>query len=206
MNEYLFKLTLLFIPGVWAVTVLDHLIIHREWKLEHWIRYSVLTSLGAYGAYSFLLWCASKIFAVSDATNFNLSLNKGAAALDFFEIGTVSVIAVVIAWGIACGIEKNWLFQLAKKAGLSSLDSPYSVFHQIMRNDLNQSWVRIRDLKNDLMYQGWIQRYSDDPMQNELYLRDVKVYGNKSGEYYYEADSVFLAFCKESHTIEREIQ
>jgi len=56
------------------------------------------------------------------------------------------------------------------------------------------------------MYQGWIQRYSDDPMQNELYLRDVKVYGNKSGEYYYEADSVFLAFCKESHTIEREIQ
>ena len=206
MNEYLFKLTLLFIPGVWAVTVLDQLIIHREWKLEQWIRYSVLISLGAYGAYSSLLWCSSELFGVRSSTNFTLSLNKSAATLDFREICFVSFIATIVACLIARKKKKNWLFRLAKWLKVSPLDSPYSVFQQIMRNDLNQSWVRIRDHKNNLVYQGWIQRYSDDPERDELYLRDVKVYDNRSGEFYYDADSVFMAFCKECHTIEREIQ
>ena len=63
-------------------------------------------------------------------------------------------------------------------------------------------WVDVRDHKHDLVYECWIQVYSDPYQDRELLLRDVKVYRNSTGEYLYDLDAVYLSRSKDELTIE----
>jgi hypothetical protein len=46
-------------------------------------------------------------------------------------------------------------------------------------------WVVIRDIQNDLMYQGWVESFSDGLDNNEILLRDVKVFRNSDQDFLY---------------------
>lgn len=63
-------------------------------------------------------------------------------------------------------------------------------------------WVTVRDHKNDLIYDGWVQAFSDDSRDAEVLLRDVSVYKNSTGEKLYQVGGVYLSRNREDISIE----
>ena len=63
-------------------------------------------------------------------------------------------------------------------------------------------WATVRDLQNNLMFQGYIRAFSDVEDPAEILLTQVCVYNEKTGERLYEADTIYLARDKSNLTIE----
>ena len=78
-------------------------------------------------------------------------------------------------------------------------ESVWDYFHNKDKNE----WVTIRNKKNDLMYVGWIEVFSDDATAyDELVLREVTVYKNSTAEKQYEVDEIYISSKREDLTIE----
>ncbi|MBF8276038.1 MAG: hypothetical protein HW390_1111 [Candidatus Brocadiaceae bacterium] len=71
-----------------------------------------------------------------------------------------------------------------------------------MLNIKGTVWVAVRDHKNNLIYDGWVQAFSDDSKDAELLLRDVSIYNNDSGECLYQVGAVYLSRKREDISIE----
>tara|TARA_B100001245_G_scaffold173899_2_gene132317 strand:+ start:34374 stop:34610 length:237 start_codon:yes stop_codon:yes gene_type:complete len=69
-------------------------------------------------------------------------------------------------------------------------------------NSDDVNWITVRDLENDLMYDGWIQAFSDNSKEAEVLLGDVRVYRNSSGELLYEVGSQYLSMDRSNIVIE----
>ena len=69
-------------------------------------------------------------------------------------------------------------------------------------NSNETEWVTIRDLKNNLVYDGWIKAFSEDSRNPEILLRDVTVYNNSSAEELYEIDAQYLKLDSECISVE----
>lgn len=64
-------------------------------------------------------------------------------------------------------------------------------------------WVFVRDHKQDLVYYGWIQAYSDPGESREMLLRDVDVYDNTGeGNLLYSTPVLYLARAEGDLSIE----
>jgi len=59
-------------------------------------------------------------------------------------------------------------------------------------NSEKMEWVVIRDIKNDLMYEGWIKAFSDSTEKDEIFLRDVRVFKNSTSEELYDIPGLYL--------------
>ncbi len=69
-------------------------------------------------------------------------------------------------------------------------------------NSPDTEWVTIRDISNNLMYDGWVQAFSDNSKEAELLLGDVAVYKNDTGEHLYDIDSQYLSLDRNNISIE----
>ena len=75
------------------------------------------------------------------------------------------------------------------------------VWEFLFNSDLPE-WVTVRDLKNDLAYEGWVHAFSDTCEPNELFLRDVKVIRNSTGDELYSIGGLYLSRERAELTIE----
>ena len=55
-----------------------------------------------------------------------------------------------------------------------------------------REWVVIRDPDQELMFEGWIELYSESHERDEFFLRDVKVYRNSTGVELYSTPGIYL--------------
>lgn len=65
-----------------------------------------------------------------------------------------------------------------------------------------KDWTIVRDLKNDIMYLGYITAYSETEKDRELIIKDVSVYKNSTGEYILNSSDIYLSIEKNNITIE----
>lgn len=63
-------------------------------------------------------------------------------------------------------------------------------------------WVTVRDHKNDLVYDGWVQAFSNDSREAEMLLRDVSVYKNSNAERLYQVGALYVSRKSEDISIE----
>ncbi|MDO5569154.1 MAG: hypothetical protein Q4G04_03490 [bacterium] len=61
-------------------------------------------------------------------------------------------------------------------------------------NGKEDFYVIIRDVENNLTYQGYPQAFSKDHTEAELLLINVKVYRYEDSEFLYEIDSMYHKF------------
>ena len=60
----------------------------------------------------------------------------------------------------------------------------------------------VRDVKNELMFAGWIRAFSDYETPREILLRDVRVFKNSTGEPLYRVAATYLSRNNEDWTVE----
>ncbi|HEX4300312.1 MAG TPA: hypothetical protein VH327_05520, partial [Gammaproteobacteria bacterium] len=75
-------------------------------------------------------------------------------------------------------------FNISNKYGDENL---YSFFLQ------NRNWLYVRDIENNLTYEGLLVSYSENDLIQEIVLSQVTVYSYKDSEKYYSVPSVYLS-------------
>ena len=93
------------------------------------------------------------------------------------------------------------IFKVARKFNVSKKYGDVDVWSYVMNME-KQEWFIVRDLQYDIMYEGWIQVFSDSTENDELFMRDVKVYRNSTGDALYETPGLYLPRKREGLTIE----
>ncbi|ACJ82891.1 conserved hypothetical protein (plasmid) [Bacillus cereus AH187] len=129
------------------------------------------------------------------------SLVNKQASIDIKEVVIATFVAILLAFVISTILNRKFLHKLAKKIGVSKKFGQLDVWSYVF--DSPQSvWVIIRDLENDLMYQGWVEAFSDTFDNNELFIRDVDVYRNSDAQKLYSMQAVYITKDKSNLIIE----
>ncbi|MBM4056201.1 MAG: hypothetical protein FJ264_16335 [Planctomycetes bacterium] len=123
------------------------------------------------------------------------------ATINFKEIVFVTILSIPIGFLFTFLLNYKVLFRVAHKLKISKKFGDLDVWSYIM-NSKTPEWVVIRDIENDLMYEGWIEAFSDSTGVDELFLRDVKVYKNSTAEECYEIPGLYLPRKRENLIIE----
>ena len=215
LSEFVLRALLLFLPGIICAFVVDALTVHRDRKPFDLILLSFVFGMAAYFEYWLIVrttgpWinqhfgnCLESIFGAKFPTQFIFlnALQDKTKTLSFSEIGFVC------------------LTSFAQGLILSALDT-YKIPHRLARalritrrsgeldvwgftfNSPNIQFATIRDLKNDLVYDGWIQSFADDAKNSELLLRDVAVFRNSDGNFLYSVGALYLCIEPKNVAIE----
>lgn len=203
ISEFAFKLLLLFFPGILCAYLIDQLTVHRPREAFFFLLQSFVCGIACYFTYwagvSLAGWACST-FTCPEVT-FLRALTDGTLPFSFREIAFVSIVAVVIACIVSVASRFKVLNRCARKVGLTKKFGELDVWGYLL-NMPEVAWVTVRDHKNDLIYDGWVQSFSDDSKDAELLLRDVSVYKNESGERLYQVGAVYLSRDREEISIE----
>lgn len=196
MSEFTFRLILLFIPGIIACIIVETLTVHKEIKIFRFILYSLIL-----GFLCYLLWyvigaITSKVLGLNIANRvyfFNALVNKN-NPIKINEIIFVTFLSLPLGFIISVTINYKLLFRIAQKLRISRKYGDTDVWSYILNSNA-PAWAVIRDIENDVIYEGWIQAFSDstDSLEvNELFIRDVKAYKNSTGEFMYQSPATYL--------------
>jgi hypothetical protein len=129
------------------------------------------------------------------------ALSDVSKSIDFWEILKVSLLSIATGYLVTALINHKILNKIAKFLRVSKKFGDLDVWSFIM-NSKNIEWVIIRDIEVNLMYEGWVELFSDSTEEDELLLRDVRVFENSSGRELYQTPGLYLPRKREKITIE----
>ncbi|MFI5398319.1 MAG: DUF6338 family protein [Candidatus Binatia bacterium] len=193
MSELSVTLTLLLFPGVICALLVEQLIPTREWSSFRFPLYSFVLGFACYLIYAIILaglqcrWPPDvsfvKVLASKDATAVYSSLS---------EIFCVTLLALPVAAVVSFVLNHKWLHKVAAAINVTQKFGDLDVWAFVFNSNVTE-WVTVRDIKNDLMYQGWVHAFSETSAPNELLLRAVRVFRNSTGDELYETDALYLS-------------
>ena len=203
MSEFAFKVLLLFFPGVLCAFLVDHLTIHRRRDPFFFLLHAFVLGLISYFLYWLGLSLAHLIWPhkVSPSVNFLKSLTDTGTTFCFQEIAWVAGVSILLALIIAPLYRFKILHRTASLLNLTTKFGDLDVWGYML-NMKAVVWVTVRDHKNDLVFDGWVQAFSDDSKDAELLLRDVSLYRNSTGERLYQVGALYLSRKREDISIE----
>ncbi len=198
INDLLIRIGFLFLPGIIAFIVIERLNSGKEIKFFKSIIYSFILGFICYGFYN-LLMSLIKLDIYYKCSFFSILSQGDIKEINFNEILLVSVIAVFIGYIATYLIRYKILHKIAHLIKASSKFGDQDVWSYIMNSKSEDlGWVVIRDIKNNLVYEGWISAFSDGSEKDEIFLKFVKVYQNSTGDFYYKVPALYLSTKKEN--------
>jgi len=201
LSEFTLRIILLFIPGITCLTIIDRLTVHKELKLHQLLINSFVLGFFCYASYYLIILIIGTCSHISLQFSFFEALIDRNASLDFTEI------ILVIGWSVPMGfiftflIDRKVLHKVAHALRLSNKFGDADVWSYIMNSTMPE-WVVIRDLENDLVYQGWIEAFSDSTGKDEIFIRDVMIYRNSTAEELYAIPGLYLSRKMENLIVE----
>lgn len=197
-SEFALRIIFLFIPGLIAFNIVANLTFHKEFKTPDILLGSLTYGFISYLVYYlvFILLLSEKLslfkwdfYFANDLTNFNTQLN-------FKEIGIATGCAIPVGLLVSYLINSKLLYKVANVLNISDKLDDLGVWNRAFEVSLN-NWIIIRDIENDLMYQGWIESFSEGIEDKEILLRDVDVYINSDGQLSYSISAMYISLKKE---------
>ncbi len=197
-SEFALRIIFLFIPGLITFNIVANLTFHKEYKTPDILLGSLTYGFISYLVYYlvFILLLTEKLsllrlnfYFANDLTNFNTQLN-------FKEIAIATGCAIPVGLVAASLINSKVLYRVANLLKISDKLDDLGVWNRAFEVSLN-NWVIIRDIENDLMYQGWIESFSEGIEDKEILLRDVDVYINSDGQFSYSIPAMYMCLKKE---------
>jgi hypothetical protein len=201
------RLILLILPGAIACLIVESLTIHKPWKSFRFILYAILLGFSSYTCTQLFFYLSalkelfhSGIFA-PETINFRSAIVDANVPISFREIFDTCILAIPL------GLIVSWVIQhqfLQKGATLLRISDKYSdedlYTHFLQAKEID--WVWVRDLKQELTYEGQVRYYSVDDGMRELLLEDVKVLKTVDASLIYEVSKMYLTFLPNEFRIE----
>jgi len=206
LSDFAIKLILLFLPGIISFLIINILTNHKEFKFYFILIYSLLL-----GFFNYFIYYLIILFSNYIAKCFNLNffktitffdfINGVLKEVDFLEIIFVCIISIPVGFIFVYFINRNFLNSFARFLKLTKKYSEVDVWSHLMNLKIPE-WVYIRDIKNNLVYYGWIKVFSDSTEQDELFLEDVKVFRYSDSKFLYEIPGLYLYNSRKNMIIE----
>jgi hypothetical protein len=204
------KIIIILVPGIVSMLVLERMIVHTKIDFDRFAIYTIVMSFFSYllssllwsllyHAYTFLEWNVPRIAAPKMIIDSFITVDK----MDYYIVLWVSLLGILLSLLLAKAINKKYLHRLGQILKITKKYGDESVWDYFHNKQEETIWVTVRDMKNDLMYFGWIEAYSDDSIEyDELLLRDVDVYQNSTGENHYSINEAYICGKREDLRIE----
>lgn len=203
ITEFVFNLLLLFFPGLICAYIIDHLTMHKPKEISFFLLQSFILGIASY----FIYWSILKILHlllpmyINSTVVFLNRITQSGISFSFKEITFVTCIAVLLGAFIGFCSHRKVFNRFARFIGLTNKFGELDVWGYLFNLE-DVVWVTVRDHKNNLIYDGWVQAFSDDSESAELLLRDVSIYKNDSGDRLYQVGMVYLCRNREEISIE----
>lgn len=201
-SDFAFRIILLFIPGIISLLIIEKLTNHKEFKIHQILIYSLLLGFISYVFYYLILIIIKACSSFDFKFLFFNSLTNKSSSIDFSEIAYATGISIIIGFISSFLINHKVLYWIAHKTKISNKFGDIDVWSYIMNYSKVPEWVVVRDIENDLVYEGWIQAFSDSTGIDEIFLRDVKVFRNSTAKELYEIPGLYLPRKRENLVIE----
>lgn len=200
------RVVLLFFPGVLCALVVDSLTIQRERTTPQF-----LTSAFVYGVSTYLLLAGSRAaletvctwlgWAAPPRVTFFAALTDERTKIAWGEIGLSAGVAVLLAMLVSAALNHNLLHRIAERLRVSRRFGQADVWGHFLDSP-RTSWIIVRDVDADLLYEGWVDAFSDTGADPQLLLSDVAVYRASTGTKLHDRKRVYLTPRKDSVIIE----
>lgn len=150
-----------------------------------------------YGTFSYLL------LSLFTTVKFIDCIFDEKISIDVREIFWASICGVCIGLFLTYIYTHEFLYRFARKINLTKKFAENDVWSHIFNSpDISESWILVRDQSKNLMYEGWVEHFSDVAGKKELFMRDVMVYRNSSSKYLYEIDGLYISEGDDKFAIE----
>lgn len=207
MELFTLKLLFLFFPGIIALFIIETLTEYQSKNNYYQIVYTFVLGILSYCTLFFIkllhlficqIICGNKC----SYPKMSIFIFVKNIELDYMEILFATGISILLGILFTYIIQNGLFHKFANKIHISNKFAGSSVWGHILNIKKLDTWVVVRDIKNDLMYEGWINAFSEKFENNELFLSDVKVYKNSSGEELYHIDGLYITRHPNELTIE----
>ena len=199
VTEFTFRIFLLFFPGVLSALVIDRTIIHKKWTNFQFVIHAFFLGVLSYLLY--FLFLALVTWSWPPKNGFLECLFNEKKPIDHVEILCASGIAILVSLLFIFLDKKKSFHRLLKRLKITNKFGELDVWSHVCNLD-ETCWVTVRDIKNDLVFTGWISAFSETHDENELFLCEVIVYRNSTSDELYETEAIYIARPKGELTIE----
>lgn len=118
------------------------------------------------------------------------------------EIVYTSLISIFLGVFIVFVINRKLFHRAAKKIGITNKFAEPGVWEFVFESSDPTDWVLVRDYKNKLSYYGWVSAFSDKVDDCELFLRDVQIFDDNSGDHIHTTPAYYIARARNEISIE----
>lgn len=206
MNQLAIAVAIIMFPGIVAAVICDKIIVHQP-RWDHF----------KFGLYSFVLGVSCYLFLQGLVYSFDLiftkyfSLNKllwshlkvwsiisnGSPNIKALEVFQATMLAMPVAYFASLIVNYKIFNKVSQRLRISNKYGDENLFSYFLNaNEVN--WIYIRDIENDLTYQGRVISFSENDNIQEIVLSNVTVYSYQNSEEYYSVPSLYL--CKKMGT------
>lgn len=202
ISEFSLRIILLFLPGIISNLVLEHLTIIKDKGVFRFSIRALILGFLSYFAYFLVLFIIRPFGKPDVHIGFFNALQSAGSKIDFAEVAWVCIISVALAAILSFALSRKFFVRAASTFGLIKVIPELNVWDHAFSASPDRNWVVVRDIKNDFMYQGWVNARSDTADENELFLREVAVFLSSTGEELYTVPGLFISRNKDDLTIE----
>lgn len=202
MNQLAIAVAIIMFPGIISAVICDKIIVHQP-KWDHF----------KFGIYSFVLgvtcyislqgfgfgldFIFSKYFSLKEVPWSQLKvwnfISDGNTDLKALEVFQATTLAIPIAYFASWVVNFKIFNKISQKLRISNKYGDENLFTFYL-NAKEVDWVYVRDIGNNLTYQGQVISYSENDSIQEIVLSNVTVFSYKESEEYYSVPSLYL--CK----------
>ena len=198
MNQLVVTLILILMPGIVAAIISDKLTNHSQWGSFKFSLYSMTLGVGCYALLqvtTYLVDIASSLsFKSISWTNlqiWNSALNGG-SDIAAWEICTAALLALPVAFFASWLINFKFFNKLAQKLRVSNKFGDENLYSYYL-NAQEIDWVYVRDVENNLTYQGRVVSHSENDNVQEIVLSEVSVFRYEDSAPLYEVPTIYLS-------------
>lgn len=208
MTEFTYSIIFLSIPGLLAYYIIGQLTsgAKGDSNVDKVLKIFVL-SVFSYLFYGLLAATRNWICNESFSTSIFEDLISG-NSLEIYEILGGAVFGIILGFTFSFSKNKNYFHRFAQKYNITNKygdDDVWTFFLNADFKELEQSendensddsvhkWVFVRDLKERLLFYGYISVWSDTGSTRELVISNVEVFDNDDSTFLYKADHVYIS-------------
>lgn len=197
MNQLLVTLIIILLPGILATVICDKIIVHSKWTSFKFSLYSLILGIFTYSILQILVFINDLISARSISVekwsylniwDFVISNNQSVPAV---EVTIATALSLPIALFAALAINHKLFNKLAQALYISTKYGDENLYSYYL-NAKEIDWIYIRDIHNNLTYQGRVVSYSENEKIQEIVLSEVTVFRYEDSAELYSVPTIYL--------------
>ncbi len=197
MNQLVVTLIVILLPGIIATVISDKITVHSKWSSFKFGVYALVLGMLSYGVlqlvyyiYDMLSTCSFGPETWSHLSVWNATVvdNPEIPALELFF---ASLLSVPVSFMAAFLVNHKVFNKISQRFGVSSKYGDENLFSYYL-NAKETDWIYVRDIENNLTYQGRIDSYSEVEDMQELVMSEVTVYRYEDSAELYSVPTLYL--------------